>query len=119
MQKAKYKEIFRLKEMLEKAEIPFYFHDIPEHHGHQIVYTGKRGFNIACSVIQHDFSYGGTADLLEISGLLTDAEKKELEAALPNTYIKYCYGLMAGNGWRLLQNYYDMRDLLGMPYNTW
>ena len=50
---------------------------------------------------------------------LTEAEKKELEAALPNTYIKYCYGLMAGNGWRLLQNYYDMRDLLGMPYNTW
>lgn len=50
---------------------------------------------------------------------LTDAEKVELEAALPNTYIKYCYGLMAGNGWRLLQNYYDMRDLLGMPYNTW
>ena len=50
---------------------------------------------------------------------LTDTEKKELEAALPNTYIKYCYGLMAGNGWRLLQNYYDMRDLLGMPYNTW
>lgn len=50
---------------------------------------------------------------------LTEEEKKELEAALPNTYIKYCYGLMAGNGWRLLQNYYDMRDLLGMPYNTW
>ena len=50
---------------------------------------------------------------------LTDSEKAELEAALPNTYIKYCYGMMAGNGWRLLQNYYDMRDLLGMPYNTW
>lgn len=50
---------------------------------------------------------------------LTDAEKKELEAALPNTYIKYCYGMMAGNGWRDLQNYFDMRDLLGMPYNTW
>jgi len=50
---------------------------------------------------------------------LTDAEKVELEAALPNTYIKYCYGLMAGNGWRDLQNYFDMRDLLGMPYNTW
>lgn len=50
---------------------------------------------------------------------LTEAEKVELEAALPNTYIKYCYGLMAGNGWRFLQNYYDMRDLLGMPYNTW
>ena len=50
---------------------------------------------------------------------LTDAEKVELEAALPNTNIKYCYGLMAGNGWRDLQNYFDMRDLLGMPYNTW
>lgn len=50
---------------------------------------------------------------------LTDSEKKELEAALPNTYIKYCYGMMAGNGWRDLQNYFDMRDLLGMPYNTW
>ena len=76
MQKAKYKEIFRLKEMLEKAEIPFYFHDIPEHHGHQIVYTGKKGFSITCSVIQHDFSYGGSVELLEISGLLTDEEKK-------------------------------------------
>ena len=43
----------------------------------------------------------------------------ELEAALPNTFIKYCYGMMAGNGWRDLQNYFDMRDLLGMPYNTW
>ena len=50
---------------------------------------------------------------------LTDKEKVELEAALPNTNIKYCYGLMAGNGWRDLQNYFDMRDLLGMPYNTW
>ena len=50
---------------------------------------------------------------------LTDAEKVELEAALPNTYIKYCYGLMAGNGWRDLPNYFAMRDLLGMPYNTW
>lgn len=50
---------------------------------------------------------------------LTEAEKVELEAALPNTNIKYCYGLMAGNGWRDLQNYFDMRDLLGMPYNTW
>lgn len=50
---------------------------------------------------------------------LTDKEKVELEAALPNTNIVYCYGLMAGNGWRDLQNYFDMRDLLGMPYNTW
>ena len=50
---------------------------------------------------------------------LTDKEKPILEAAMPDTFIQYCYGLMARNGWRDLQNYFDMRDLLGMPYNTW
>ena len=47
------------------------------------------------------------------------SERPELEAALPNTYIKYCDGEMTANGWRDLQNYFDMRDLLGMAYNTW
>jgi hypothetical protein len=46
-------------------------------------------------------------------------ERPILEAALPNTYIKYCDGEMTANGWRDLRNYKDMRDLLGMPYNTW
>lgn len=46
-------------------------------------------------------------------------EKPVLEAALPNTYIKYCDGEMTANGWRDLQNYFDMRDYLGMPYNRW
>lgn len=46
-------------------------------------------------------------------------EKPVLEAALPDTYIKYCDGEMTANGWRDLQNYFDMRDFLGMPYNTW
>ncbi len=50
---------------------------------------------------------------------LTDSEKKELEAALPDTFIQYCYGMLTRNGWRDLQNYFDMRDLLGMPYNDW
>ena len=50
---------------------------------------------------------------------LRDSEKPVLEAALPNTFIQYCYGLMARNGWRDLQNYFDMRDILGMPYNDW
>ena len=47
------------------------------------------------------------------------SEREELEAALPNTFIKYCDGEMTANGWRNLQNYYDMRDLLEMPYNRW
>lgn len=49
-----------------------------------------------------------------------DSHMEELQAALPNTFIKFSdYNLLARNGWRDLQNYFDMRDLLGMPYNTW
>lgn len=50
---------------------------------------------------------------------IRQSERPELEAALPDTYIKYCDGEMTANGWRDLQNYFDMRDYLGMPYNTW
>lgn len=46
-------------------------------------------------------------------------ERPILEEALPDTYIKYCDGEMTANGWRDLQNYFDMRDYLGMPYNRW
>ena len=57
---------------------------------------------------------------LWIRGSAVNAEeRKELEAALPNTYIKYCDYEMTANGWRDLPNYFAMRDLLGMPYNTW
>ncbi len=51
---------------------------MPELHGHQIIYAGNSECNIVCSVIQHDYSYGGTADLLEIAGLLTEEEKKRV-----------------------------------------
>ena len=50
---------------------------------------------------------------------LTAAEKVELQAALPNTYIKFCDAEMTRNGWRDLPNYFAMRDYLGMPYNRW
>ena len=46
------------------------------------------------------------------------SEKPILEAALPDTFIKYCDGEMTANGWRDLDNYYEMRDLLGMYYMT-
>ena len=46
-------------------------------------------------------------------------EREELNAALPNTYIKYCDYELTANGWRDLPNYFAMRDLLGMPYNRW
>lgn len=47
------------------------------------------------------------------------SEREILEAALPNTYIKYCDYELTANGWRDLPNYFAMRDLLGMPYNRW
>ena len=28
-------------------------------------------------------------------------------------------GSYTTNGWRQVQGYYDMRDLMGLPYNTW
>ena len=50
---------------------------------------------------------------------VTKAEHEEIQAALPDTHIESEHGLPTGNGWRQLQNYFDMRDLLGMAYNTW
>lgn len=67
-----YKEIFRLKEMLEKAEIPFEFGEYMG--GYHLCYPNNKIKE--CSVIEHDCSYGREQDLLEIMGLLTDEELK-------------------------------------------
>lgn len=70
--KERYNEILKLKNMLEKAEIPFEFSEI--FGGYHITYPDNK-FRI-CSVIEHDYSYGNGQDLLEIKGLLTKNEKK-------------------------------------------
>ena len=70
--KEKYNEILKLKNMLEKAEIPFEFSEI--FGGYHVTYPSNK-FRI-CSVIEHDFSYVNEQDLLEIKGLLTKNEKK-------------------------------------------
>lgn len=74
--KRKYNEIFKLKEMLESAKIPFDFSEL--HGGYHIVYPAD-GDKRICSVIEHDFSYGMEIDLLEIKGLLTELEEEILE----------------------------------------
>lgn len=74
--KRKYNEIFKLKDMLEKAKIPFDFSEL--HGGYHIVYP-EFGDKCICSVIEHDFSYGREKDLLEIKGLLTELEEETLE----------------------------------------
>lgn len=39
-----------------------------------------------------------------------------VQEALPNTHCQFEMGKTSGAGWRELQNYYDMRDILGMYY---
>lgn len=64
------KEIFRLKEMLEKENIPFEFVENEEMEGYQIAYPKyyKSTSIIQCdiSVVQHKYSYGNDDNLLEI-----------------------------------------------------
>lgn len=74
-----YKEIFKLKEKLEKAKIPFEFHKLFD--GYQICYpeqnTEDKEDVRECSVIEHYGSYGHSDDLLEIMGLLTEEESRD------------------------------------------
>ena len=74
--KTKYKEIIKLKEMLEMANIPFHFSE--SNGGFHICYP-KKGFFRVCSVIEHDSSYGHENDLLEIMGLMTKKEKRKTQ----------------------------------------
>ena len=68
-----YKEIFKLRDMLDNAGIPY----ICENgflNGLAIAYPSRE--NMVCSTIEHDGSYGRQADKIEIMGLLTDEEGK-------------------------------------------
>lgn len=84
MENNKYKEIFKLKDMLEEANIPFEFEFIESEPMGLLLYEiGVRYhlcypcFNkMICSVIEGYGTYGGENDKLEIMGLLTP---KELE----------------------------------------
>jgi len=80
--KVDYKEIFKLKVMLDKANIPYEFYDrsifLPEyeHVDYQIVVYKKNSDERLISVVQGFATYGNEKDLLEIMGCLT---KKEYE----------------------------------------
>ena len=82
----KYTEIFKLKRMLEDAEIPFVFADESydlddgfKFEKYHIEYpcSYKENQDLVCSVIQGWGTYGAEQDLLEIMGLLTDEEKED------------------------------------------
>ena len=81
----KYKEIFKLKDMLEKAKVPFDFFEmdpearkiIPEWEHWHINYPHRGDFII--SVIEGIGSYGEQDDKLEIMGGLTKEEAEDNE----------------------------------------
>lgn len=92
-----YKEIFRIKKMLEEANIPFKFTDDLFHIKDKvlkdtvsniiyfrkyypsyqiIIYKNDAKEERICDAIQHCGSYGNQQDLLEIMGGLTEKEQE-------------------------------------------
>lgn len=52
-------------------------------------------------------------------GVHTKADKEMIQQALPDTLVEFGIGLSSTGGqWRKTQNYFDMRDILGMRYMT-
>ena len=49
---------------------------------------------------------------------ITDAQRDYLRSVLVNTEIEFQPQSSTGKGWRLGQNYFDMRDIFGMGYMT-
>ena len=78
------KEILRLKEMLEKENIPFEFIEREEMEGYQMAYpkfsTSSESIECDISVVQHKFSYGNDVNLLEIWELSKDDVEGYLSA---------------------------------------
>lgn len=68
-----YKEILKLKSMLENAKIPHEY-KIGFCNGIAIQYPNDKGR--VCSAIEHDYSYGHQCDNIEIMGLLTAKESE-------------------------------------------
>ena len=94
-----YKEIFRLKEMLEEANIPFkwIFRNSMHDEGYQIIIYSRDGTIRLCDGIECCGSYGNEEDKLEIMGGLTEEENENdsvlgwLTAEEVFKRFKYCY----------------------------
>lgn len=111
-----YKEIFRLKEMLEESKIPFEFKEL--NGGYQIRYPVH---DFTCSAIEHDFSYGREEDKLEIMGLLTKKEEKndsvlgyltaeEVFKRIKKDYSKKPKEIVLSNDVKFVLNEYKTKD---------
>lgn len=49
----------------------------------------------------------------------SSAEQKMLTEALPNTTLKFGAIDYSAGGWRQVPGYFEMRDIMGLGYNTW
>ena len=49
----------------------------------------------------------------------SSAEKQKLYESLPNTTIYISTSDFTAGGWRQVPRYFEMRDMMGLPYNTW
>lgn len=47
---------------------------------------------------------------------LTEAQREELQAAIPDAHFEWWSYASTGEGWRQLKNYFDHRDIMGMYY---
>lgn len=92
-----YKEIFKLRDMLDNAGIPYMFEN-GFMNGGALAYPNRE--NIVCSAIEHDGSYGRQVDKIEIMGLLTD-EESEYDSVLGH--------LSADEVFRRIKNHWESR----------
>lgn len=81
-------EMFKLRDLLKEANIPFRMREI--HDGLQIIYPDVEIEDAECDAALHGFSYGHELGLLEIMGLLTDDEE-ENDSVLGNLTAEEVY----------------------------
>ena len=68
-----YKEIYKLRNLLDVVGIPYVFEN-DFLNGAALAYPNKEEDEFVCSVVKHDWSYGRHDDKLELYGLLTEEE---------------------------------------------
>ncbi len=98
----------------------------------EIFMTGARDYSplLHCTALEDlnlGLTFGAPEPLMEMTWLnnlwwaahdMTDAQVAALQEALPDTRIVFpSYG-STGDGWRDLENYFRLRDMMGMPYLT-
>ena len=75
------------------------------------------------------YTYGSHEPILQMTWLkrlwwpgnlkrLNWSVRNELRQALPEAKMNFVAGSSTGEGWRTGEHYYEMRDLMGMPYMT-